>query len=334
MPQNKPLLPMQAKSFGEFSSTKMEREQLVPGFITAAETTVILVAPDVQANVLIQLLPYCMCSGKPLPPFDKGPIISALLCIGSGDAQQDLEISNLILARDPSPLRRKRVTSNLMVIHRELNRGEPVFLDKEDGQRAIRASMPVDCKAVVLDDFNGYLSEGAINEENLPKIEKWIASLNGDGIAVLLFDRAAKNGQDARLLARRKSNLINLTKDPAAPTDLGGGFNIVRTKLDFNDKIPSKIQFWYKVTDGKLDFGWEYRDQEPSLKTAKQVELAERQLQVEALLNDNKSQREIAALMKVDPSTISRVVGKIKVDPKSTGAKGATALNVEGGATA
>jgi hypothetical protein len=65
MPLNEPFSPIRAQSFDVFSSTKMEREQLIPGLISAAETTVILAAPDVQANVLVQLLTYCMCSGKP-----------------------------------------------------------------------------------------------------------------------------------------------------------------------------------------------------------------------------------------------------------------------------
>jgi hypothetical protein len=106
-----------------------------------------------------------------------------------------------------------------------------------------------------------------------------------------------------------------LTVDGSAPTDYGGGLIFERSKISEQETVPTKFHFWYTVFDGKLQYGWECRDPEDKA-TAKQVEIAERQARVKALLALNMKQKDIAkhSQILVNAATISRDVAAIKAE--------------------
>lgn len=304
---------IKVRTFGEFSSIELEpRKWLTTNLLPAAEVTVVLSPADMAMTPSILLMSYCVVGGKHLPPFDRGVDVPALLCISGSDVQQDMDLSNMISERDPSDKRRAQVAANLSVFHRGLEPDQPMSILSKEGRRAIDDRAAENCGLIVIDDYSAWTDCIKLEDADIENLKDWCDELNSRGIAVLIFDREAKNGRDARMLVRHNSNLIRFTSDPAAPQDLGGGFNIVRKKSDFKDTIPSKVQFWYKIIDGKFDFGWAYRNQAGSIKTAKKVEIAVRNRQIAALRKAKKSQKEIAFALKVHQSTISRYLDGIK----------------------
>lgn len=217
----------------------------------------------------------------------------------------------MISERDPHPTSIARAKANLSVFHRGFSQHERVNIDSTEGQRTIVDLLPTDCKLVVFDNLSEWITGGKLDESIKENVVGFLTQLHDRGISVVFFDQSTGKGDNASALLPRTSHPIRLTVDPAAPYELGGGFNILRTKVDFDDTVPSTVQLAYKVIDGKFDFGWTSRDPKDQ-QTAKQVEIIQRQLQVDNLLLLDMTQKEIAALLEVDAATISRDAAHLK----------------------
>ena len=303
---------------------------LLPNLIPASDTVAVIAQKEVETQWFAFFIAYCMSGGKDVDPFGKGAGFPVLLCSGNGDQYADNAHQTLIWQRDPYESSRKRASKNLHIYHREYENDEPVYIDTHEGQAALRKSLPEGCKLVIFDDAAAWFRGGKWDNLESAKVSPWLSKLNQEGIAILLFEKAEKKTTISSGLVRKPSNVIHLTRDSAAPAEIGGGFNIIRSKSDLNNQIPSTIQFWYKVVDGKLDFGWEFRDL-ADIATAKQVAMLQRQMQVETLLLERKNQKQIAGRLEVDAATMSRDVGALRerknaanVSNKSPPARGVT----------
>jgi uncharacterized protein YerC len=175
---------------------------------------------------------------------------------------------------------------------------------------------------LIIDDIASWLKCGkALDAIENSDVLSFFRKLNSKGVAVVALDsKPKKNSLISETTALSDpANVVWLTPDPGAPREYGGGFNIVRQKRDDEDSAPTTIQFWWKVVNGKLDFGWEFRDQlDP--KAAKRVQIMERQMKVDQLLSEGVSQREIAIHLEVDAATISRDAAALKQKGTNTDA--------------
>lgn len=296
-----------------------KKDWLIPSFIPTSDTIAVMAAPEIETQPLAHLIAYCIAGGKNFDPFGQGAGVTVLFCSGNGDPHEDKSLQELISQRDPHQSSRDRASQNLHIYQREYQDDLPIFIDTHEGQNALRNSIPKGCQLVVFDNKQAWFKGKFSKRDDMAKVSPWLSALNRDGIAVLFFEHATKNRANTNELVRKPSNIIQLTTDPAAPTGIGGGFNIVRKKTDVNDKVPSMFQFWYKVVDGKFDFGWEFRDLSNATVT-KQIEMNLRQMQVELLLAEDKQQKEIAEILKVDAATICRDAAALRARKKGSAA--------------
>lgn len=288
-----------------------KQDWLIPKLIPASGTIAVLAPPELATQPLALLLTYCIAGGKNFDPLGKGAGVTVLFCSGNGDQHEDKSLLELISQKDPFQSSRDRANKNLHIYQREYQNDQPLYIDTHEGQKALRNSIPIGCQLVVFDNKQAWFTSKHPEMDDLAKVSPWLSALNRDGIAVLFFEHVTKNGAKTSALVRKTSNIVHLTKDPAAPTEFGGGFNIRRKKTDFSDMAPSMFQFWYKVIDGKLDFGWECRDLSDAT-SAKQVAMLQRQMQIETYILQDMDQKEIAAELKVNAATISRDVAALR----------------------
>lgn len=295
----------QIKSLDQLANMDFsERAYLLPYLVPENATTVFLASADIKFTMLLLMLPYCVASTRPLEPFGAGAGVPVLVCLANLFLP-DLELLPMLEAKNTDAEAKKIAQKNLRVHYCDPNGTLPVPIDTGDGQRAILDSMPPDCKLIVFDNISAWVSGGKLDDATTTKVRKFLVELNDEGVSVVIFDSPKGKSADASTLTRNNANVIHLTKDAAAPHEFGGGFNIVRAKHGFADQIPSTIQFWYKVFNQTLNFGWEFRDPN-NTQTAKQVAKTQRQMQVDKLLQAGKKQKEIAKILKVDAATISR----------------------------
>lgn len=296
-----------------------KQDWLIPKLIPASDTIAVLAPPELATQPLALLLAYCIAGGKNFDPLGQGAGATVLFCSGNGDQHEDKSLLELISQKDPFQSSRERANKNLHIYQREYQNDQPLYIDTHEGQKALRNSIPIGCQLVVFDNKQAWFSSKHPEMDDLAKVSPWLSALNRDGIAVLFFEHVTKNGAKTSAMVRKTSNIIHLTKDPAAPTEFGGGFNVIRKKTDFSDMAPSIFQFWYKVVDGKLDFGWQFRDLSDAT-SAKQVEMLQRQMTVESLLLLNMEQKAIAVELKVNAATISRDVAALRARKSSAAA--------------
>ncbi|MDP2033939.1 MAG: hypothetical protein Q8K29_11070 [Polaromonas sp.] len=288
------------------ASPTRAREMLIPNFIEAASTTVFLVGKNVplrDTRMFSLLLAYCLSAGKTLPPFTGGTPTSTLYGSGEPDSVADLSELHFVFQRDVHQSSRYRAEENLQLLDLYADTENPVTLNTVRGRAELNALLG-GMSALVIHDLPKWMSQGDRQADDGLELHQWLAQLNDRGIAVIVFEPESSTQLIADKVLKATA-VIRLVHDAAAPTEVGGGFNIIRNKMDREDPLPSTVQFWYKVFDGRMEFGYQYRDpKDPH--TAKQVQIIERQIEVARLAKQGMPQKDIAEILEVDAATISR----------------------------
>lgn len=287
---------------------------LIPHLIPLGSTVLVIAPPDLDVTIFAHLLAYCVAAGKTFLPFGDATASSVIYFSSKRNMSADFRKFSLIRDRDPSPPKQEIALANMRLYNRHQDSKETFYLNSAYDQEAFTDAIPPDTGLVIFDNVQAWTkSAKAFDKLESSTAESVLTRLNAQGTAVLLFDTTGKktNPITQAIVDNGSDNTLSITHDPGAPQEYGGGFNIVRSKRDDDDTTPRRFQFWWKVIEGKLDFGWEIRDQFDA-KASKRMEMLERQMKVDQLLSDNKSQREIAILLEVDAATISRDVAKLK----------------------
>lgn len=305
-----------------------ERKYLVKDLFAAKETTCCLSEEGLDTKLFALLSAFRLAQGRSLEPFSISRPASVLVFFSRDDFQSDMETMHLIAKASADDGYPDGSNGNLFIYHPVGEGDSDAYLDTHEGQRALMQSLPPACKLVLIPNLESCLRQGKAASSDASPLESLVEKLNKSGVAVVLFEQGTRKTSIGCALARKSSNIIHFTHDPASPSDIGGGFNIVRKKVSKQDAIPATIQFWHVELDGKLEFGWECRDP-ADIKTAKQVAVEQRQIQVANLLALDMEQKEIAAVLKVHAATISRDVAKIKTATVSPAPS--TALDEEWG---
>ena len=287
-----------------------ERQYLLKYLIAKGETTCFLADPSVETLQFAQLITFHIAKGQDFEPFTCTQAAPVLICYAGEDPHADMNSMHRaakVCADEVHP------TSNVFYYHRGEEQDTPSHLDTSEGQRALMRSMPKGCKVVIFCDIEAWFPHDRTSNHYTSPPHPFISKLNKAGIAVELFEQASKKTSIGVTFAKKASNIIHLTADPGAPTHIGGGFNIVRKKLDKSDAVPATIQFWFTELDDVLKYGWEFRDP-ANAKSITQMKISQRQIEVARLLASNKdiTQKAIAAELQVDAATISRDVAALK----------------------
>ena len=283
-----------------------ERQYLLKNLIAKGETTCFLADPGVEVLQFAQLLTFRIAQGQDFEPFACTQAAPVLICYAGEDPHADMDSMHRVAkacADEAHP------TSNVFYYHRGEERDTPTHLDTSDGQHALMRSLPKGCKVVIFTEIDAWFPHDRTSNHYTSPPHPFISKLNKAGIAVVLFEQATKKTSIGATFAKKASNIIHLTVDPGSPTHIGGGFNIVRKKLDKGDAVPATIQFWFTELDDVLKFGWEFRDP-ANAKSITQMKISQRQIEVARLLASDKdiTQKAIAAHLSVDAATISRDV--------------------------
>jgi hypothetical protein len=293
-------------------SEQVPQKFIIPQLIPVATTVLFSVAPDLDGRLLGQLLAYGAAGSKTFMSFGEAKESRVCYCSSRSDDLPDTKRFALIAMRDPYSSSKDRARKNLHIYRRRAE--APIFLNSNHDQEVFVKAIPHHVNLIVIDDLASWVKYGkTLDSTESGDVLSFFKKLNARGIAIAALDSKPKrNSQIAEAIALSDpANLIWLTADPGAPREFGGGFNIARQKRDDEDSAPTTIQFWWKVVNGNLDFGWEFRDQlDP--KAAKRVQIMERQMKVDQLLSEGLSQREIAIQLEVDAATISRDAAALK----------------------
>lgn len=293
-------------------SKQVPQKFIVPQLIPVATTVLFNVAPDLDGRLFGQLLAYAAAGSKTFMSFGEARASKVCYCSSRSDDLPDTKRFTLIAMRDPYSSSKERALNNLHIYRRRAE--APIFLNSLHDQELFVNAISRNVTLIIIDDLASWMKYGkAYDSTESSDVFAFFKKLNARGIAVVALDsRPKRNSHVAEAIALNDpANVIWLTPDPGAPREFGGGLNIVRQKRDDEDSAPTTIQFWWKVVNGNFDFGWEFRDQlDP--KAGKRVQIMERQMKVDQLLSEGRSQREIAIQLEVDAATISRDAAAIK----------------------
>lgn len=280
---------------------------LMNGIINAGEIAVIRADAGVETSPFMYLLARSLSTDCDLGPFATDGVVNVLLLDGGGHAKADADFLSVLQQYDRD-WTCTDTQKHLAVYHRHHEKDGAVYLDTLEGRNALRETLLArpNTKVMILDDLESWLAPKQDRRDDNVNLEWVLEDLAKRNIALVVFDHATKAGDRfcGQFLAHA-TNLIRLTPDSCAPTEIGGGFNIVRSKLGLSDKLPAKIQWWWAVVDGEFKTGWEWRDPESEL-SAKDIAIAERRIQVRNMAAQGMKQKEIVKALGIPQYTVSR----------------------------
>ncbi|SFC11051.1 Helix-turn-helix domain-containing protein [Polaromonas sp. OV174] len=171
-------------------------------------------------------------------------------------------------------------------------------------QEAMRNSMPSDIEVVMADWVPSFIR---------PKMAKlkpispypWFHELNADGIAVVAGDILLPADRRSASEAISASTAY-LTVDPNAPSQFGGGLQIERWRVGDADYAPRRSSFWHTEIGAELDYGFALDDPDDTDKPSL-IRKTEREIKVEVMLAQGMPQKDIAKILGVHKSTITRM---------------------------
>lgn len=289
---------------------------IVDGLVREGSVTVFLVDPRINVRHFPIDLAMAAAAGTAIQPFGLGAAVPTVLYLPDGDANDDSQTIRSLFARVGAPPVVRRLLDNFSWCHGSAMGGKLPQLNKSDGQQAFMRSLPESCKLAVLVNPSPYLAEGP-DPMNDAKLNALLARLTKAGVAVAIFETAAKPSTTASAYVTSHHELIRLKYDPAAPVDLGEGFAITRPK-PLCGKSPSTLHLWYAEHDGLIASGWDGGLEDREV-VGKQMEMREREQRILRMYADHEArglpkptQKSIAEFLQVDPATITRDMQAIR----------------------
>ncbi len=301
-----------------FEQSPAARSFILPGFIPQGANIFVRIGEGVDALEFATQMAYCCSGGLNFQPFGKpAPAVTAAF-FRPHHGRRVHEHFQMFSEKQQNEACRENARNNLHYYVKELGGNQTGYLNWASTQDLLDKSLPIGCKLIIHFDARRVIAKSNADPMDYRRLANHLKRLNKDGISVVSFYQGSKRGYDPledELLSDGSNYLLELTYDPGAPREFGGGFNVHRRKMSEFDMIPTCYQHWYRVVDRQIEFGWEIRDQDDKA-SIKQLEIHERRMRVEQLLADGMEQKEIATVLKVDPATVSRDVSKIKADSK------------------
>lgn len=309
-----------------------ERRYFIPHLIPQAETVWFLADSGVDMETFAALLAFRSAKGLAVEPFAQPQAAPVLVVFGPrGDFEQSMIMLHRIDQACTNGQEPLEDSGHFHFYHAKAEADEATYLDTRAGQEALLQSLPSGCKFVVIPNLAACLSPHKTTHDDGVALASLTEELNRAGIAVAVFEQASSRKSLGSQIVHKSSCLVRLMYDEAAPTELGGGFHLVRQKFDPYDSadvIPTRIQFWFTGLNDKLDWGWTYRDQQ-NTQSAKQTAIKERRIKVANMLAAKMEQKDIASVLDVHAATICRDTAVIQEQEPVT-ASADTSTRVDG----
>lgn len=298
-------------------------DYLLDGLITKNQNVFVRVQAGVDVTNFALLIGAVVTGGLQLAPFGKAVASETLIAFRGGNWNNIKERLHLISGSPDIKGAHADVLAKLHVSHPEQGKLNPDFLSMAWGQKTFVHSMPAACQVVIFPDAERWLSDKRHDTNDYRHFSWLLRELNKKGVSTLVFYNETKSGRrglESELLSDGREFSVELTYDAGAPTDLGVGFNVSRTRISEHETTPTYFQFWTAKIDGNITYGWECRD--PDDKTSvKQVQISERQQRVEELIGKGMKQKDIASLLGVNSATVSRDAAAVKTKTLDQAAK-------------
>ena len=301
-----------------------ESVPILPGFLAKGQTTLVWVTPGVDYKWYVNSIAVLVTAGAKIPPYGPAtPCQTTLTYIGSISARtyQQLKSSRSSLG-SWLPLSRANLCLDVHSL-RDIQKQQLMahnYWHKENSESLIApeknllvvadAHLTIGKHKDTWKELDGDLAFKRINDPNMAVL----ACFQGD-------KRAWESVQDS-IWARRSYRLVEFLPWPAAPQRYGAGFTVKIDKTSEHDPTPLMFDVWYWVEDSKIEIGWQIHNSAEPV-SPKQTAIAERRRQVAEYVALDIHQKEIATMLKVNESTISRDVQAIKLAEAAAKKKGA-----------
>ena len=302
-----------------------ESVPILPGFLAKGQTTLVWVTPGVDYKWYVNSIAVLVTAGAKIPPYGPAtPCQTTLTYIGSISARTYQQLKSLRSSLGSwLPLSRANLCLDVHSL-RDIQKQQLMahnYWHKENSESLIApeknllvvadAHLTIGKHKDTWKELDGDLAFKRINDQNMAVL----ACFQGD-------KRAWESVQDS-IWAKRSYRLVEFLPWPAAPQRYGAGFTVKIDKTSEHDPTPLMFDvFYYIDEDDKMQLGWQLHNSTEAV-TPKQVEIAERRRQIAELWKRKIPQKEMASILKIDESTVSRDVQALKSAKAITKMKGA-----------
>lgn len=285
---------------------------LVEHLLDKAKTLRVLVEPGLKVAMFLLILAAHCAVGLDLGPYRISKPMKTFLCLAASDAEAALHRLGLIakLMADKGLL--DLLNQNLTIYRRDLEDPLP-DLGEISTQEAMRMAMD-EATDIFIADWVPSLRREKLGRLLPISPYRWFQELNGEGIAVVAFDELAKQKR-SQVTEAMEPGLAYLTAEATAPTQLGGGFRISRSRAWDPDYAPKECSFWFTEIGGCLEYGFYLPDDDDASKpTLKRSH--ENYIKAALMIEAGVEAKDIAERLEVHASSISRLKKKLQEDAK------------------
>lgn len=291
-----------------------ESEPILPGLIEKGQTTLVRIAPGVDYKWYLNGVAVAITAGiSRLLPYGEITQCNITLAYIGSISQRTREQLDMYRDKILNDIRKKQANQNLHVVSLRDIQKQKLMDDQYWHSENTDALIQTEKGLVIVPD--AHLSIGT-HKDSWKEIGGDLAfkRINDSNMAALICFQADKRTWESMqdsIWTRRSYRFVEFLPWPASPQQYGSGFTIKIHKTSEHDPTPLMFDVWYWVQDGRIELGWQIHD-ETALVSSKQTQIAERRRQVADYLERNIPQKEIATILKIDESTISRDVQAIK----------------------
>lgn len=286
---------------------------ILPGLIVEGQTTLIWAAPGVDYKWYLNAIAVAVTAGISLGPYGRATPCHTILAYAGTIPERTREQIEMYLANLKAYIFRRRALSNLHVTSLRDIRKQRLMVNDYWTAESSEALIPPEKRFLVFPD--AHLAVGS-HKDAWTEIygDSVFRCLTDQKMAVLACfqgDKRAWESVHDSIWTKRSYRFVKFLPWPAAPKRCGAAFTVSIEKTSEHETMPQLFDVWYWVRHGKIEIGWQLHNSVEPV-SPKQIEIAERRQEIENLLARNINQKEIAAMLQIDESTVSRDVQAIK----------------------
>lgn len=285
-----------------------------PGLFKRQAITLISVDRRVNSEPLAMVLALKASEHGGLPLFGPSAAMPTVICHGerSGDRRADTDQlwNALHAAENAEGSGAASDVSQLRKLHQSNSEWDEWRFDVPATRERYLAQLEPGTLTII-DDLRNWMSDSA-TQEHFDDVAKNLDQWCQNGHTAVVFETETNEDQPSLKAALDNSvDVLYAEWDGGAPHELGGGCIIARTKKGYFDLAPRRFNFWFKVFRQAFEWGMEIRPDADPL-GGKELQVYQRQMQVDSWLKDGIPQKEIAERLGLNAATISRDVKALK----------------------
>ena len=297
---------VRAVQLGQMLKMKFTPDIQLLGQLIFAKTIGMIAGPRGGGKSLLSMLmSYAIAGGKPLEPWGSGSGMPVAYLDGEMRAIGFQSRLRLLHARNQDPESIRKVQQNLHIISRDFAKEVIGSIDQVEGQRRIDALIPDEVKLIVIDNLSAWTSGGREDGGSWATIKSWLIEKRLQGKSVLLVHHTGKNGKQRGSSAHEDLLDYSILLSPMASNgeEQDTRFTVEHTKLrDHLPHLKQRYEFAIYTKDNKLFF-------DVALAGVRISEHAQEMLEMHT---NNIPMSEIAEKFKVNKSTVSRTIQRLK----------------------